>query len=149
MNTFLEYSKLLAESLNSPYPYKWEVFDIETGIAHFNTDNGDTIHIDIDRIREKHLLEFTSDNSPDVFDMTNDHDGLRVFSTILQMITEYIGDFEDEMSMLQFSASKTQGDRSTNRARLYTRIIEKYLPSNWTVHSNDTSSSRIFQLIKS
>ena len=148
MKTFLEYTKLLTESLDSPYPYNWEEFDIETGVGHFNTDTGDTVHIDISQFNGKHHLEFTSDNSPDEFDMTNDHDGLRVFSTILQMIREYIGDFEEEMNMLQFSASKTQGDRSTNRDRLYTRMIEKYLPSNWSVRSNDTSTSRIFQLIK-
>ena len=81
-------------------------------------------------------------------DMTNVGQEFKVFSTVIDIIINDIVSKIDPDSV-SFAAENFDKGRQTNRARLYTRLINRYLPPNYTLDASHISDARTeFQIFK-
>jgi hypothetical protein len=89
-------------------------------------------------------IEFTRNGR---YSMSHTGDGLRVMSTVLEFIRRALKlvDKEDEsFEKIIFSADKEDQktpERESGRAKLYTRMIKKYMPNNWNIEYQDSGDS--------
>lgn len=156
------YNKLakveIEESLNQPYPIKWEKSEYGDYDALATLPDGSPLSIMFnqqqgDEGEEATQVEFYRNNSQEV---TGEGDAQRVFATVLTAIQQYIKKVKPVK--LTFSASKLL-DPSTyydpdeptpnpeSRAKLYDRLVQRYAKAwGYRAFRADTNALVIYEL---
>jgi len=138
------YERIMYESFNSTYPYKWTKMDERNGEGEFTDASGNTIEFGINDHGEdgegSYDVAFLARSADlrSTFNLTGASDGLRVFSTVIAMMEDYVSRYEDRVRLIVFDADsvdKSGGKESdTNRGRLYARMVKKLVdPNVWDV----------------
>ena len=131
----------LHEAFSNPYSWKWTSKDDERWIANFPEVKGQA---------EVHLIDndlvgytFEIDGSMGV---TGKGDGFRIFATAIEILVDYIR--KEKPKQINFSAEKYNfaAKKKTNRNRLYTRMIKKYVPKEYKLNMTNTEYDTIFHL---
>lgn len=115
-----ENEKFITELFDQPYDYKWFSQTKGAWRGTFKTASNDEVEVNIENFREKWIIEFTRN---DIFNVTGDGDAVRIFSTVIAMIDEFIS-IESPL-LIKFSADKAKSG-SDSRAKLYTRMINRF-----------------------
>jgi len=117
----------LKESLNNPYPFRWE-----TNTSHVKAiatlSDGSNLIIRFDHDDEGNWQVVFDRN--DDFGVTGGGDAQRIFATVLSSIGMFLKKHKPQS--LEFSASKKVDTKTANpesRAKLYSRLVQRYATS--------------------
>lgn len=117
--------------------YKWSIDDIDYSLLASQHGNN-TI-----------MIEFSVDHGEEIeYELTGTGNEMKVFATVLDIIiNDVIPSYNPRE--ITFDSDKMQDNKSTNRTRLYTRLVKKFLPKGWkfTIDSGHPSYD-VFMLEK-
>ena len=140
----------------------FEVFDspysAELGRADSDGDyevevtlpDGSRLHILFERFSaSNYIAQFSKNRS---YDVTNEGDAYKIFSTVLKVIIEFVKKVQP--NEISFGADKETGDpgnkTTTGRVKLYDRIVKKYADTlGYKLERDEDSSSVIYNLVRS
>ena len=117
-------NKPVSEAFDQPYPIQWE--KSEHGDYDALATLGDGTYLSImfnNEGDDEYQIEFHRNNSQAV---TGEGDAQRVFATVLAAIQHYLT--LEQPANISFSATKQdeQGKSTENRAKLYSRLVDRY-----------------------
>lgn len=112
--------KKIDESFDSPYSYEWSDQTRGAWRGRFRTTSNDYVDVDIENFKEKWSIEFSRNDNHKV---TGGGDAMRIFSTVISMIDEFIS-IQSPM-VVKFSADKSKSG-SDSRSKLYSRMIKRF-----------------------
>ena len=72
---------------------------------------------------------------------TNTGDQYRVFATVINILDDFVGYFEDDVMTVSFTADKEDGQ---NRTGLYKRLVDKYMPYGFKLKEFKEDSSESY-----
>jgi hypothetical protein len=117
----------LKESLNNPYPFRWETNTSRVkAIATLSDGSNLIIRFDHD---DEGNWQVVFDRNDD-FGVTGGGDAQRIFATVLSSIGTFLKKHKPQS--LEFSASKKVDTKTANpesRAKLYSRLVQRYATS--------------------
>jgi hypothetical protein len=144
MKTFKTF---LSEIFTSPVPYK-KVYDD----TYTFTVKGNEYFVEFEPDDGDYNVTFLIDNSEisldsDMFGLANvgTDVAVKVFGTVMAIITDFIKDNDPEN--IYFSSSKT-GTDGESRAKLYTSLIKKYCPKEYKAVISHLSTAVEYRLSK-
>ena len=117
----------LKESLNNPYPFRWEA-NTSRAKAIATLSDGSNLIIRFDNDDEGNWQVVFDRN--DDFGVTGGGDAQRIFATVLSAIGTFLKKHKPQT--LEFSASKKVDPKTANpesRAKLYSRLVQRYATS--------------------
>ena len=92
------------------------------------------------------------------FDVTNKGDALTVFATVLDIIRAFVKEYDNYVAALIFDAEKPdisgEADeggsikKSLSRAKLYDRMVKKFLPAGWKVTIKPSRDDTSYRMLK-
>jgi hypothetical protein len=118
--------------------YKWRIGDFEYELIAEKVDE------------KKDIWEVSFTSGPLMGLQTNKVTGtgneLQVFATVLDIISQDLVPSID-MKQIVFSASKSEHGMKTGRAKLYKRLVKRYLPKGWNSKTIDEKVGREEHLV--
>ncbi len=125
----LEPNKKLDETFDQPYDYTWDEQTNEAWHGQFITKTNDYVEVEIQSWGKYWRIEFTRSGDSGISDskITGEGDAMRIFSTVIAMMGEFIRDIRP--NIIKFSAEKSEED-SESRSKLYTRIVNRFAAIN-------------------
>lgn len=141
------------ESLNKPYKYSWQAFKDDRASGAFEIEGGwvDLSILVSYTLSFDHIASITfSRNTEDDMDnyaITGDGDAFRIFATVLTMVDEWIKKYGEQVDVIEFTAEK-KNDPKGSRAKLYDRMVKKYIPKGWKYEKSDGTGRNVrFKLV--
>jgi len=140
------------ESLDQPYPIKWEPSDYGDVDAVARMSDGKYLSIMFnkgfsqDTKEEAWSVEFFRNNSQEV---TGEGDAQRVFATVLSAIQTFIKKYKP--NKVYFAASKEveQGQNAQSRASLYDTLVQRYARAwGFKAFRADTGNKVMYELTR-
>ena len=120
----LEPTKKLDETFDQPYSYTWDYQTNGAWRGHFIIKANDEVDISIENWQKYWKIEFSRNNQRGV---TGGGDAMRIFTTVIAMIDEFIDIRSPDV--IKFSADKSKDDKMS-RAKLYSTMIQRFAAAN-------------------
>lgn len=134
----------LLELFDQPYSYHWLPGADDSHIAQINTESG-TINVKFKHYLNLNILSINFKKN-DSYELTDDRDSIKIFSTVVQSIKEFISKNPDKSQNIQFTIGKYE----KSRLKLYSALLRKFAAMNgyqFSVSSND-EFSLTFDIVK-
>ena len=138
MKTLKQY---INESLDRPERWKWIKQQDDFMIAAFDTEQ-DSYHVRFNAAIPEYWKVSFSTEAGRPSDTTGKHEALKVLSTVLDIILNFLEDPPEKLEKLVFSANKGNIDR----ASAYERIVKRKLPDEFKVEVTDTRQTVFYQI---
>ena len=120
----LEPNKELDETFDRPYDYSWDSQSNGAWRGHFIIKANDEVDVSIEHWQKYWKIEFSRNKQHGV---TGGGDAVRIFTTVIAMIDEFI-DIQSP-DVIKFSADKSKDDKMS-RAKLYSTMIQRFAAAN-------------------
>jgi hypothetical protein len=130
---------------NNPFEkvYVWSIGDLKYELVAEETSSSHQY----DFWEITFVLENPQPGQDFTLDATGTGNELGVFATVVNIImTDFIPDVEP--SIVYFSAEKQEHEKSTGRVKLYTRLVNKFLPHNYSVNVHNNPDDVSFEIKK-
>ena len=119
----LEPKKKVDETFDQPYSYTWDDQTNGAWRGGFATKTDD-VEVNIENWQAYWKIEFVRNHQHGV---TGGGDSMKIFSTVMAMIDEFI-DIQSP-DVIKFSAAKSKNDKMS-RAKLYSAIVKRFATAN-------------------
>jgi len=144
----------IAEAFDSPYPITFYKSYGDTKVMNFTTDSGKTYQIKFSYTRGFHrwVVEFVLTNNEseawgnesEAWGITGTGNQMKVFATVMMVIRDFLE--KEKPRELVFSADKDID--MTSRSRLYTTLVNRYLPEEYMLNMEERMYKTIYHLTK-
>jgi hypothetical protein len=139
------------EVFDSPYSAELGRADSEGDYeVEVKLPDGSYLHILFERFSaSNYIVQFSKNRS---YDVTNEGDAYKIFSTVLKVVIEFIKRVHP--AEITFGADKETGEPGTKtptgRVKLYDRMVKKYADTlGYKLKRDEDSSSVIYYLVRS
>jgi len=158
MKTLKQY---INESLDRPERWKWIKQQDDFMMAAFDTEQ-DSYRVRFNAVIPEYWEVSFSTETGRPSDTTGKHEALKVLSTVLDIILNFLEDPPEKLEKLLFSANRGNIDRASayerivkrklpnrgniDRASAYERIVKRKLPDEFKVEVTDTRQTVFYQI---
>lgn len=127
------FKEFINEAFDRPLPYRWKSKNYPR-VASFSLEDQE-YKVMIRGGGNEYDIEFgpvrSSGAGIDVEAETGKHQALKVLSTVVAIIMDFVNEKQPEI--IGFSGKKAEGDGGVNRAKTYRMMLKRKLPKNYEV----------------